>query len=470
MVTTFARARLCSTLVLLAALLASRSDLEGRSDAHSLHKGRGGARRLVAAAAAAAAPAAAPATGNIAAAEPPLPLPATADDDSGDAAADAEAARVAASLPPCTFAGQGGDAWSVVERFCTPGPRPLQPIVPGQQPGDRHFTLRSGRYPQPPAPAPRLVPGACVFGAPGARGNATLIADAAGSEVTLEGVACFACFDAAAATPTQLFLPRELLRPPPGAPAPAAVALRNIRIIGAGPRDQRRAGAAFRRVVEWPPLKALLQEWPLAVYTDFASYLVVPQAELTALSLLGAGAFVLPALPSPPVAAPFPSASPPRGVNYALALDNGSFHRVLREHAGVDTSTPFFMIVIGNVTFAPHPDLPPGGVDVRRPVTIMGRQGLDTGIDFGGRVNVIRLSGRGNLTFDLLALDNLGWGDEASVRPTRDLSGTLAYALWAAVWPREDRRLVFVRCSISVPDQAQVERLKFFLSESSGWQ
>lgn len=52
------------------------------------------------------------------------------------------------------------------------------------------------------------------------------------------------------------------------------------------------------------------------------------------------------------------------------------------------------------------------------------------------------------------------------MRP-QDMSATLAYAMWGAQWPRSDRRLFFIRCSLAVPDQGEVERVRYFLCEST---
>ncbi|KIY92653.1 hypothetical protein MNEG_15310, partial [Monoraphidium neglectum] len=93
----------------------------------------------------------------------------------------------------------------------------------------------------------------------------------------------------------------------------------------------------------------------------------------------------------------------------------------------------------------------------------MGRDGVTTGLDFGGKVNVIRLSGLGNLTLDSLALDNLFPGDEESMRGLKGMS-YYTFGMYPVIWPREDRRLYLVRCTMGVPTQAEIERLKFFFS------
>ncbi|KIZ06161.1 hypothetical protein MNEG_1794 [Monoraphidium neglectum] len=122
------------------------------------------------------------------------------------------------------------------------------------------------------------------------------------------------------------------------------------------------------------------------------------------------------------------------------------------------------MVLTGNVTLAPHPALPRGGFNLTRPVVLLGQDGATTGIDFGGKINLIRLSGYGNLTFDSLALDNLFPGDEVSMEGVSGLSATMAYAVYAVKWHRDDRRMFVVRCTMAVPDQAQIERLKFFFA------
>jgi hypothetical protein len=194
---------------------------------------------------------------------------------------------------------------------------------------------------------------------------------------------------------------------------------------------------------------------------DHTSYFFLPKAKFASLSLLGAGAFVVRGPLPKPLIAPF------MGPNYALAVDNSTFHGIFREFASVDTTVPFLIVLMGNVTLAPHPELPAGGFNVTRPVMLMGRHGVNTGIDFGGKVggfggrvccrhcccgcggravimyigsrplssrphhlpppaaaprpqvNTIYLSGSGNITFDTLALDNLFPGDEESMREVK---------------------------------------------------
>jgi len=233
---------------------------------------------------------------------------------------------------------------------------------------------------------------------------------------------------------------------------------------------------------------------------DGATYFFIPKAQFSSLSLAGGAAFVVPGPLPQPITAPIIAP------NFALAVDNRTFYQILREYGSIDTAEPLLIVIIGNITLAPHPELPPGGFDVTRPVTLMGRVGSNTGIDFGGRVsgwlgvrvlwlgsafgagsrlagrahaawqcsrptlphhttrstnpqqlNIIRLSGAGNLTFDSLALDNLFPGNEESVAGVKGLSTTLAYAIYGVRWRRDDVRLVVVRCVPAVPEQTQIE-------------
>ena len=115
---------------------------------------------------------------------------------------------------------------------------------------------------------------------------------------------------------------------------------------------------------------------------DGASYLVVPKAQLGPLSLATAGAFTARgALPSPAG-----SPGPGSGANYALGVDNTTFHALLSAHGAANTTVTLLLLLTGNVTLAPHPALPAGGFNITRPVVMMGVDGVTTGIDFGGKV------------------------------------------------------------------------------------
>jgi hypothetical protein len=119
----------------------------------------------------------------------------------------------------------------------------------------------------------------------------------------------------------------------------------------------------------------------------------VPRAQLGALSVAASGAFVSPAPLAPPLPVPFAAGAP--GVNFALGVTNATFHRILREKGSIPTAAPFLISLLGNVTLAPHPGLPPGGFNVTRPVTIISQRGGVTGIDFGGRVRGAGSAGGG---------------------------------------------------------------------------
>jgi len=89
-------------------------------------------------------------------------------------------------------------------------------------------------------------------------------------------------------------------------------------------------------------------------------------------------------------------------------VNNDTFLPTLIKRASIDTPAPLLLFLTRNVTLAPHPALPPGGLNVRRPLYVLGaRVPVPTGIDFGGRVNIIKLSGHGRITFDNLYLENL---------------------------------------------------------------
>jgi hypothetical protein len=112
------------------------------------------------------------------------------------------------------------------------------------------------------------------------------------------------------------------------------------------------------------------------------------------MSVAASGAFALPQPLAPPPPAPPPAraagaaARQPllSGPNFVVGVTNATFHETLARLGSVATAAPLLLVLTGNVTVAPHPGLPRGGFNVTRPVVIMGRDGVTTGLDFGGKV------------------------------------------------------------------------------------
>ncbi|KAI8472601.1 MAG: hypothetical protein J3K34DRAFT_457740 [Monoraphidium minutum] len=375
-------------------------------------------------------------------------------------------------LEPCAFGAAGNDSWRLRQRDCTPIGRALHAEArPSGNAADPTRVAYAGAAPAPGEPGGAA--GTTVWAAAGAADNITgsgslVVFQDRGAPTRLElrDITCAGCLDLAAPSLQRLLLPQQLLRPLPGAAAaalpPSVLGASNVLVVGGG-LEPAAVKALFDRVLAAQAVQDLLREWSLAVYTDGASYLVVPKAQIGALNVAASGALVAPEpLAPPPPGAP---GAAPSGPNFVLGVTNATLHDILARLASIDTPDPLLLLITSNITLAPHPGLPHNGsLAVRRPVVLLGRDGITTSIDFGGKVNVLRVSGRGNITFDSLALDNLFPGDEESMRGVRGLSATVAYSLFGVLWGREDLRVMVVRCTLAVPDQAQIERLKFFIS------
>jgi hypothetical protein len=119
------------------------------------------------------------------------------------------------------------------------------------------------------------------------------------------------------------------------------------------------------------------------------------------------------------------------GGNFLLEVDNDTFNPLLLKYGSVETEEPLLMHIVSNITWAPHPNLPPAGLDIRRPVYLVGMRGLTVGIDFGMEVNRVRVHCPfGNVTFHNLYLENLAYGDRVTGAVAHGLSLVNPSNLW----------------------------------------
>ncbi|KIY95398.1 hypothetical protein MNEG_12563, partial [Monoraphidium neglectum] len=111
------------------------------------------------------------------------------------------------------------------------------------------------------------------------------------------------------------------------------------------------------------------------------------------MTVAASGAFALPQPLAPPAPPPAGAAGAATrqpllfGPNFVVGVTNDTFHATLARLGSVATAAPLLLVLSGNVTVAPHPGLPRGGFNVTRPVVIMGRDGVTTGLDFGGKAS-----------------------------------------------------------------------------------
>ena len=81
--------------------------------------------------------------------------------------------------------------------------------------------------------------------------------------------------------------------------------------------------------------------------------------------------------------------------------------------------------------------MPEGGIDLRRPVYLVGMGGAAVGIDWGMRVNLVRVHAPyGNITFHNLYLENLAYGDRESGRIAGGVSLVNSLNFWLLVYNR----------------------------------
>jgi hypothetical protein len=95
-------------------------------------------------------------------------------------------------------------------------------------------------------------------------------------------------------------------------------------------------------------------------------------------------------------------------------VTNATLVTILSRHATVATPVPYLVYPADNMTWWPRPDWPAGGIVFRRPVVFVGWSDMATGVDLGNCAGCAAIEGPwGNVTFDSVVLENLGYGDPA---------------------------------------------------------
>jgi hypothetical protein len=102
--------------------------------------------------------------------------------------------------------------------------------------------------------------------------------------------------------------------------------------------------------------------------------------------------------------------------SYSLDVGNDTLVAVLLKFATIETPEPYLIYTNDNVTLWPRSDWPAGGLQIRRPLVIVGWTDAPTALDLGNCAGCAALVGPwGNVTFDTMVLENLGYGDPSDV-------------------------------------------------------
>ncbi|KAF8060070.1 AMSH1 [Scenedesmus sp. PABB004] len=145
-------------------------------------------------------------------------------------------------------------------------------------------------------------------------------------------------------------------------------------------------------------------------------------------------------------------AAPAAGLNYVLPSNAAGPVAVLRAAAAASTALPLLVYVASNVSLAGGAGGGAGGgggLPINRPVFLVGRVTVPTGVDFGMAVNGLLLLGPWSAaTLAALVLENLAPGDARSAPYAGNYSLDLSYNVWPFLFPRSSSRLALHNCSL----------------------
>ena len=155
----------------------------------------------------------------------------------------------------------------------------------------------------------------------------------------------------------------------------------------------------------------------------------------------GAGIFLRPAAATAGISSSSsaidPTAATTTTDNYALGVDNNTFIPLLKRLAGDSTPQPLLLQLTSNISWGNHPDMPLEGLDVSRPVYIVGRHGVKAGVDLGMKADMVSLTGGwSNMTLDNVVVENMATGTLKSVQNFNGITLANTLNCWFFLWDR----------------------------------
>ncbi|KAI8467754.1 MAG: hypothetical protein J3K34DRAFT_27249 [Monoraphidium minutum] len=217
--------------------------------------------------------------------------------------------------------------------------------------------------------------------------------------------------------------------------------------------DAAEAAALFRTILGAPALQRQLQDWTYVLYTDNRSWLHVNWYADSGVMARGVGVINV-AAPLDPLGQAAP--------NFALEATNETIVQILLKHATLDTPEPFLVYPQTNVTLWPRADWPAGGLAIMRPLFFIGWSDIVTAFDLGSCAGCASLTGRwSNVTFDSIALENLGYGHPAQ-RNATGYSVVSAAELWFFNMSRLEPRVSLCNSTLVVPTWQEVEADRYW--------
>ncbi len=132
---------------------------------------------------------------------------------------------------------------------------------------------------------------------------------------------------------------------------------------------------------------------------------------------------------------------------------------LLRAHAWHSTPRPLVVFLTSNVSLSSADAL--GGIQVNRPLVLLGSTQRPTSIDFGMSVNQFDLTGspHSNITLDSLVLENLASGDAESAAIAAGTSLSVTASLWQLRYERQQLRAMILDCVAVVPSPSEIDYL-----------
>eukprot|EP00775_Hariotina_reticulata_P006912 gene6912-7128_t len=154
--------------------------------------------------------------------------------------------------------------------------------------------------------------------------------------------------------------------------------------------------------------------------------------------------------------------------SYVLGATNTTILPLMQQLAMMQpTNMPLFVNIASNLTLFPAAwgaAWPPGGLKIGRPAIWFGSSWRPASIDFGMEAGQIVLQGQhASVTLLNLVLENLGYGNEASVEDAEGNSVQLSNQLWAFKYKRSEPRLV-LRNVVQVLPSDQVENIIYWVN------
>ncbi|GBF95015.1 hypothetical protein Rsub_07516 [Raphidocelis subcapitata] len=156
------------------------------------------------------------------------------------------------------------------------------------------------------------------------------------------------------------------------------------------------------------------------------------------------------------------------GKNYVIAADNATIVRQMEGRCGLETPAPLLVYLTSNITMS-KPPVPKSGIDIARPLAMVGLASLPTSIDWAMQANqwIMAPGPRfrwAYVTLDSVVLENLGFGDARSAQIAKPLAVTYTLNLWPLYYERTALRNTLNNVTIVMSEKKDLDYMLYWLT------